>query len=152
MSTRNYNFALLTCSFIQRSTHSFLSAQLAEHLIPILQSLRFESSRKLTQNFFLSLSCKNILWRYWIQWGLNPHELRSTQISSSSAQAVKQMAKFQGVRFESLWLLTQLFLFLSSFSSPLYTFFLYIFFLYLCKSFINFSMNVFWQQNRWIWG
>ena len=51
-STSTFHFTLLAC---KRSTHKFFLDQLVEHLIPILQSLRFESSHELTQTSISSL-------------------------------------------------------------------------------------------------
>ena len=54
-STSTFHFTLLACNYIQSSTHKFFLDQLVEHLIPILQSLRFESSHELTQKSISSL-------------------------------------------------------------------------------------------------
>ena len=51
----------------------FLSAQMVEQMIPILQSLRFESSFTLTQKYIFLLYSKNVIKGYEIEWGLNPH-------------------------------------------------------------------------------
>ena len=85
----NFHFTCLTCNFLLKvDQHISISAQLVEHLIPILQSLRFESSCKFTLSFYSAVRvlCNDF------EWGLNPHKC-STQISSS-ARHVEQMVKF----------------------------------------------------------
>ena len=85
----NFHFTCLTCNFLLKvDQHISISAQLVEHLIPILQSLRFESSCKFTLPFYSAVRvlCNDF------EWGLNPHKC-STQISSS-ARHVEQMVKF----------------------------------------------------------
>ena len=59
------------------------SAQLIEHLIPILQILRFASSHEFTlKKLIFLLCCKSIVY----EWGLNPH-VWSTQISTKACRA-----------------------------------------------------------------
>ena len=67
----NFHFTCLTCNFLLKvDQHISISAQLVEHLIPILQSLRFESSCKFTLSFYSAVRvlCNDF------EWGLNPHK------------------------------------------------------------------------------
>ena len=70
-STRNFHFTRLTCNFsLKVDQHLSISAQLVEHLILILQSLRFESSCKFMLSFYSAVRvlCSDF------EWGLNPHK------------------------------------------------------------------------------
>ena len=74
---------------------------MVEHLIPILQSLRFESSRIFTQKYFFLLRFK----RRRMEWGLNPHRGPPKFLLLLSNQS--RLRIFSGLRFESLWSITQ---------------------------------------------
>ena len=71
------------CIFVKkRTTHNLFSAQLVEHLIPLLHSVKFESSHTFNHEFVFLLCCKNVLYvdydEVWIlknvQECSNPHK------------------------------------------------------------------------------